>query len=169
MHLDDFRSQICHMWPIFIHTFCQKVSSRKKKNKQIAFYMHLQKKVFLCILVSKIENRGKRAIKMSELKRKMAWPIWYLWSEHRTHFEYILKGTGTKHMKNCNIRLTASIYMQNILMPEMAHQLISVCVWMCWLDKRYAIFLKTGLQEQAPRKLLKQIKPGTFDQGRESF
>lgn len=92
---------------LFIH-FAKKSRAGKKKNKQIAFYMHLQKNVFLCILVSKIENRGKRAIKMSELKRKMAWPIWYLWSEHRTHFEYILKGTGTNHMKNCNIRLTAS-------------------------------------------------------------
>lgn len=169
MHLDDFRSQICHMWPIFIHTLCQKVSSMKKKNKQIAFYMHLQKNVFLCILVSKIENRGKRAIKMSELKRKMAWPIWYLWSEHRTHFEYILKGTGTKHIWKIAIFASLHLHAEHSNARNGPSVDLGVCVWMCWLDKRYAIFLKTGLQEQAPRKLLKQIKPGTFDQGRESF
>lgn len=87
MHLDDFRSQICHMWPIFIHTLCQEVSSMKKRINRLPFTCICRKTYFYAFSFRKLKIGGKEQSK------------WVNWSE-KWHGPYDTYGVNTEHTLN---------------------------------------------------------------------
>lgn len=93
-----FKFAICSLF----FSYRKKKHIRINKNSHILpsrYYLFLcRKKVCTAVWYWKINSR-ERAIKMSELKRKIVWSMWCLWSERIENRKP--HGRFTKFMKNC--------------------------------------------------------------------